>query len=77
MTGLRTVAQPRTPTSSRGSSIPTAAREAGLRARAAVAASAFSSGIGEALDAFFSESRQQLARAIEVIREAQRDDGAR
>ncbi|HUQ29506.1 MAG TPA: hypothetical protein VM051_12990 [Usitatibacter sp.] len=49
---------------------PASAREAGMRAREAVAASAFSKGIGEALDAFFSESRQQLERAISVIHDA-------
>ncbi|MBC8023198.1 MAG: hypothetical protein H7Y14_08775 [Burkholderiales bacterium] len=49
---------------------PDVARASGLRAREAVAASAFSKGIGEALDAFFSESRERLEQAIAVIREA-------
>jgi hypothetical protein len=41
-----------------------------MRAREAVAGSAFSRGIGEALDAFFAESRRQLERAITVIRDS-------
>jgi hypothetical protein len=41
-----------------------------VRARDAVAGSSFSKGIGEALDAFFAESRERLERAILVIREA-------
>jgi Dynamin family len=49
---------------------PNAARAAGVKARKAVLGSVFSSGIGEALDAFFSESRQSIREAIEVIREA-------
>ncbi len=49
---------------------PEVARASGLRAREAVAASAFSKGIGELLDAFFSESRERLEQAIAVIREA-------
>jgi dynamin family protein len=49
---------------------PNEARAAGQRARAAVAGSAFSKGIGEALDAFFHESREKIERAIALIREA-------
>ena len=49
---------------------PTAARDAGLTARAAVESSSFSSRIGETLDAFFNESREKLARAIALIEEA-------
>src|SRR5207244_3940254 len=49
---------------------PAAARAAGMRAREAVAGSAFSKGIGAALDAFFAESRERLERAIEVIHDA-------
>jgi hypothetical protein len=41
-----------------------------MRAREAVAASAFSKGIGEALDVFFAESRERLERAIAVIHDA-------
>jgi hypothetical protein len=49
---------------------PALAREAGVRAREAVAGSTFSKGIGEALDAFFAQSRQRLEEAIAVIRDA-------
>ncbi len=49
---------------------PDLAREAGARARQAIASSAFSGGIGEALDAFFEESRGKLVRSIELIDEA-------
>jgi hypothetical protein len=49
---------------------PNEARAAGMRARTAVSSSAFSSGIGEALDAFFHESREKIARAVAVIEEA-------
>lgn len=49
---------------------PNTAREAGLRARASVLATKFSTGIGEALDAYFRESRERIAKAIEVIGEA-------
>jgi hypothetical protein len=51
---------------------PEVAHEAALRAREAVAGSAFSSGIGETLDGFFRESRERIARAIEVIDEARK-----
>lgn len=51
---------------------PDEARAAGIRAREAVAASAFSKGIGEALDAFFLESRERIVRAIAVIQEARK-----
>jgi hypothetical protein len=49
---------------------PNEARAAGMRARGAVSSSAFSSGIGETLDAFFHESREKIARAVAVIEEA-------
>jgi GTP-binding protein EngB required for normal cell division len=46
---------------------PNLAREAGVRARLGVLNSAFSKGIGEALDHFFRESRGRIREAIEVI----------
>ena len=49
---------------------PDIARTAGLRAREAVAGSTFSKGIGEALDAFFTDSRDRLREAIAVIQDA-------
>ena len=49
---------------------PGAAREMALRAREAVAASAFSKGIGEALEGFFGEARGRLDEAIGVIQDA-------
>jgi hypothetical protein len=49
---------------------PAAARAAGLQARAGVLTSAFSAGIGEALDHFFRDSRGRVREAIEVIHEA-------
>lgn len=49
---------------------PNAARESAIRARAAVLHTAFSTGIGEALDAYFHEARSRIGRAIEVIGEA-------
>jgi hypothetical protein len=45
-------------------------RAAGLHARRAVLDSAFSSGIGEALDAFFAAARTRLTSAIAIIEEA-------
>ena len=51
---------------------PQAAHAAALRAREAVSASAFSKGIGEALDGFFRESRERITHAIEVIEEARK-----
>jgi hypothetical protein len=51
---------------------PAVAHEAALRVREAVAGSAFSSRIGESLDAFFHESRERITRAIEVIGEARK-----
>ncbi len=48
---------------------PASAREAGLRARAAVLSTAFSAGIGEAVDAYFSQIRARITRAVEVIGE--------
>jgi hypothetical protein len=49
---------------------PDAMRAAGMRARRAVLDSAFSSGIGEALDEFFSQARSRLGSAIAIIGEA-------
>ena len=49
---------------------PNRARDSGIKARMGVLHSAFSSGIGEALDAFFRESRERVREAIEVIVEA-------
>jgi DNA repair exonuclease SbcCD ATPase subunit len=48
---------------------PNAARAAGMRAREAVGSSTFSKGIGEALDAFFQDSREKIRRAVAVIQE--------
>jgi GTP-binding protein EngB required for normal cell division len=49
---------------------PNVAREAGIRARADVLNTAFSKGIGEALDAYFRESRERITKSIGVIGEA-------
>ena len=49
---------------------PNVVREAGVRTRLAVTGSAFSSGIGEALDTFFRDARTRLRDAIEIIVEA-------
>ena len=49
---------------------PNVAREAGIKARLGVLNSAFSKGIGEALDHFFRDSRSRIREAIEVIAEA-------
>ncbi len=49
---------------------PNAAREMASRAREAVSASAFSKGIGEALEGFFGEARRRLDEAIGVIDDA-------
>ena len=49
---------------------PGVVRTAAIRAREAVASSAFSKGIGEALDVFFRESREKIQRSVEVIDEA-------
>jgi len=49
---------------------PNAAREAGIRARRAVVESTFSSGIGGALDAFFSDARERIRSAVAIIGEA-------
>ena len=48
---------------------PNTAREAGLRARGEVLSTAFSAGIGQAVDAYFREVRARIARAVEVIGE--------
>jgi hypothetical protein len=49
---------------------PNAARESGVRARAAVLNTAFSKGIGEALDAYFEEARRRIRDSVTVIAEA-------
>jgi hypothetical protein len=49
---------------------PNAARENGLRARGAVLNTAFSKGIGEALDTYFNEARGRIHQAIGVNGEA-------
>ena len=49
---------------------PNVAREAAVLARHGVLHSAFSSGIGEALDKFFRDSRGRIKEAIEAIHEA-------
>jgi predicted GTPase len=46
---------------------PNAAREAGVRARAAVLATSFSAGIGGNVDDYFQEIRGRITRAVEVI----------
>ena len=51
---------------------PQVAHAAAMRAREAMAGSAFSKGIGESLDGFFKESRERITRAIEVIGEARK-----
>ncbi|MEP7068595.1 MAG: dynamin family protein [Usitatibacter sp.] len=51
---------------------PQVAHAEALRAREAVAGSAFSKGIGEALDGFFRNSRERIAAAIAVIDEARK-----
>jgi len=51
---------------------PEAARASGMRARAGVASSTFTRGIGEVLDGFFRESRDKIRQAIEVIDEQRR-----
>jgi GTP-binding protein EngB required for normal cell division len=48
---------------------PNAARAAGMHAREAVGSSTFSKGIGEALDAFFQQSRETIEHAVGVIQE--------
>ena len=48
---------------------PETAREAGVRARAAVLASPFSAGINEAVDGYFGAIRGRLTRAIAAIAE--------
>jgi hypothetical protein len=49
---------------------PNAMRAAGLQARRAVLDSAFSTGIGEALDAFFADARGRIESAVGIIQEA-------
>ncbi|HSN19207.1 MAG TPA: dynamin family protein [Usitatibacter sp.] len=51
---------------------PAEVRAEGLRARRAVLDSAFSSGIGEALDGFFAAARSRMQAAIEIIEEARK-----
>jgi len=48
---------------------PNGVREAGMRARRAVVDSAFSKGIGEALDGFFEHCRERMALAVRSIGE--------
>jgi hypothetical protein len=47
-------------------------REAAIDARRAVTGSAFSSGIGEALDGFFASARERIQSAIATIEEAKK-----
>jgi hypothetical protein len=49
---------------------PDDARAAAIEARKAVLGSAFSGGIGEALDHFFHDARQRIRKAVEIIEEA-------
>jgi len=49
---------------------PNTARENAVRARGTVLSTTFSKGIGGALDAYFSDSRERLRRAIDLIGEA-------
>jgi hypothetical protein len=51
---------------------PAAARESAMRAREAVAGSAFSKAIGEILAGFFRDARETIVRAIAVIQEARK-----
>jgi hypothetical protein len=51
---------------------PGIAREQGVRARQQLLDAKFSSGIGEALDAYFASTRDRLEKGIERITEAQR-----
>ena len=51
---------------------PGEARASAIAARKAVLATAFSSGIGDALDAFFHDSRQRVRQAVEIIEEAKK-----
>ncbi len=48
---------------------PNSAREAGIRARTGVVSTSFSAGIGDAVDAYFTEVRGRIARAVEVLGE--------
>ncbi len=48
---------------------PNTARDAGLRARAAVLSAPFSGRIGEAVDGYFAQVRGRITRAVEVIGE--------
>src|SRR5207244_852669 len=48
---------------------PNVARDAGVRTRTAVVASAFSSGISGALDTFFQGARSRLGDAIAAIQD--------
>ncbi len=48
---------------------PNSAREAGIRARAALLSATFSGRIGETVDAYFREIRERIARAVVVIGE--------
>jgi len=48
---------------------PNSAREAGIRARAAVMAAPFSGAIGQTVDGYFRGIRERITRAVEVIGE--------
>ena len=49
---------------------PNDTRASAIEARKAVLSTAFSSGIGEALDDFFHDARQRVRKAVEIIEEA-------
>ncbi|HUP96910.1 MAG TPA: dynamin family protein [Usitatibacter sp.] len=49
---------------------PNTVRDTGIKTRMAVQASSFSSGIGQALDQFFRQARQNLRGAVTAIQEA-------
>lgn len=51
---------------------PNAVREAAIQARRGVLESAFSSGIGEALDGFFTDARERIRVAVGIIDEARK-----
>ena len=49
---------------------PNAIRNAAIQARQAVVGSAFSMGIGEALDGFFADARRRMTEGVRIIEEA-------
>lgn len=51
---------------------PNEMRSAAIDVRRAVLSTAFSSGIGEALDGFFHDSRQRIRKAVAIIEEAKK-----